>query len=127
MQITIELPDDIAKLFSQKGANLSRQTLEALAIEGYRSELLSHREVGRLLGLDWWGVENFLNETKVLLRSSKFGLEKDKAALNELRRLPTISETFDEIRQICVEENFEMTTPSRKDRLNPLISDDVSL
>ncbi len=60
MQITIELPDDIANRLSQQVNNLSQQALEALAIEGDRSDRLGHSEVGRMLNLNGQEVEAFL-------------------------------------------------------------------
>ncbi|MDQ2898897.1 MAG: hypothetical protein M3Y07_03745 [Acidobacteriota bacterium] len=39
MQITVELPDDIAR-----HPDPGREALEALAIEGYRSEKLTHHQ-----------------------------------------------------------------------------------
>jgi predicted HTH domain antitoxin len=55
MQITFELPEDIA-LHADPG----REALEALAIEGYRSRKLTQFEVGRLLGLSRIQTEDFL-------------------------------------------------------------------
>ena len=36
MEITITLPEDIAKAFLANGENLEREVLEATALEGYR-------------------------------------------------------------------------------------------
>ena len=85
MQVTIELPDDIAQQLAQGPSELSQQALEALAIEGYRSELLSHHEVGRLLNLDWWGVEAFLKKVNAYLHYDESDLEKDRKTLSQLR------------------------------------------
>jgi hypothetical protein len=46
MKITVELPDDVAR-----HPDPGREALEALAMEGYRSEALSHHQAARLLGL----------------------------------------------------------------------------
>jgi hypothetical protein len=46
MQINVELPDDIAR-----HPDAGREALEALAIEGYRSEALTHHQASQLLGL----------------------------------------------------------------------------
>ena len=46
MQIAVELPDDIAR-----HANPGREALDRLAIEGYRSGALTHRQTGPLLGM----------------------------------------------------------------------------
>jgi len=47
MQITVELPDDLAK-----HANPVREALEAFAIEGYRSGALSAYQTRLLLGFE---------------------------------------------------------------------------
>jgi predicted HTH domain antitoxin len=85
MQITIELPDDIANRLTQQASSLPQQTLEALAIEGYRSELLSHSEVGRILNLNWWEVEAFLKKANVFLHYDETDLEQDRATLKQIR------------------------------------------
>jgi hypothetical protein len=50
MQVTLEVPDDIALALASVG-DLSRHALEALAIDGYRRKTLTQAQVGRLLGL----------------------------------------------------------------------------
>lgn len=126
MQITIELPDDIANRLSQQVNNLSQQALEALAIEGYRNERLSHSEVGRMLNLDLWEVEAFLKKANASMRYDEADLKRDRKTHQVLEQLPTIAETFDEIRKICIEEDFELEIPPREDRPNPFMADDVS-
>lgn len=51
MQVTLELPDDIAQQFQDKDGDISRGLLRALALEGYRTQELTHAQVTRLLGL----------------------------------------------------------------------------
>jgi hypothetical protein len=46
MQITVELPDDIAQ-----HSDPARVALEALATEGYRSGAFTHHQACQLLGL----------------------------------------------------------------------------
>ena len=41
MQVTLEIPDEMADWLASKERSLSRAALEALAIEGYRSGSLS--------------------------------------------------------------------------------------
>ena len=41
-------------------AEIPGRLLEAFAMEGYRSQRLSHNQVGRLLGLDYWQTEDLL-------------------------------------------------------------------
>jgi Uncharacterised protein family (UPF0175) len=50
MQVAIELPEDIAEGLRSKWKDLPRHTLEALALEGYRSGALTESQVRRVLG-----------------------------------------------------------------------------
>jgi len=50
MQVAIELPEDIAEGLQAKWKDLPRHTLEALALEGYRSGVLTESQVRRMLG-----------------------------------------------------------------------------
>lgn len=50
MQVAIELPEDIAESLRSKWRDLPRHTLEALALEGYRSGALTESQVRRVLG-----------------------------------------------------------------------------
>jgi hypothetical protein len=59
MQVTIDLPDELAQLLQRQG-DLPRQLLEAYASDGYRTEKLTQYQVGQLLGLDRWKTEEFL-------------------------------------------------------------------
>jgi predicted HTH domain antitoxin len=60
MQITVHLPDDLAQ-----HADPGREALEALAIEGYRSGILSHFEAGQLLGLGRLEFDEFLKARNI--------------------------------------------------------------
>ncbi|MGH9326586.1 MAG: UPF0175 family protein [Terriglobia bacterium] len=51
MQVAIELPEDIAEGLRVKWKDLPRHTLEALALEGYRSGALTESQVRRVLGV----------------------------------------------------------------------------
>src|SRR5205809_5417704 len=55
MQITVELPEDIAG-HDEPG----REALEALVLQGYRSRKLTQFDVGRLLGLSRIQADDFL-------------------------------------------------------------------
>jgi predicted HTH domain antitoxin len=61
MQITVELPDDLAQ-----HADPAREALEAFAIEGYRSGVLSAYQTRVLLGFDTrYEFDGFLKEHQV--------------------------------------------------------------
>jgi predicted HTH domain antitoxin len=61
MVLTLDLPDNIAQALSvTSGADLSRKSLEALAVEGFREKKLSQFQVGQLLGLSRIETEDLL-------------------------------------------------------------------
>lgn len=60
MEITIRIPDDLGRALAATGRDLSRQTLEALAIDGYRRGSLTQLQVSQLLGLSRVATEDFL-------------------------------------------------------------------
>lgn len=80
MQITVELPDDIA-LHPEAG----REALEALAIEGYRSEKLTHHQAAQLLGLTRFEFDGFLKDRKIY--DHAYSVEDLDRDLDALRRL----------------------------------------
>jgi predicted HTH domain antitoxin len=61
MQITVQLPDDIAQL-----PNPGRVALEALAIAGYRAGTLSHCQASQLLGMGRIEFDCFLKEKNLI-------------------------------------------------------------
>jgi hypothetical protein len=52
MQITLDLPEDIAKGLGYKWKDLPRAALESLAVEAYRSGALTPAQLRRLLGFE---------------------------------------------------------------------------
>lgn len=86
MSIVINVPQEHEQTLRDAwGADLNRATLEALAIEGYRSHKLSSAEVGRLLGLDdRWVVNQWLADRRVPLNYTLEDLEADRKTLDRL-------------------------------------------
>lgn len=64
---------------------MSRGTLEAVALEGYRDSTLSREQVGRVLGLWFWQTEAFLKERQAYLAYDEQDLEHDRRDLDRLR------------------------------------------
>jgi predicted HTH domain antitoxin len=78
MQVTVNLPEDIARELAASGRDLSRTALESLALEGYRSGRLSESQVRRLLDFGTrYQVHGFLKEHGVPLRYSEQDLASD--------------------------------------------------
>ena len=81
MQITVNLPDDLAQQ-----PDPARAALESLAIEGYRSGALSAYQAAQLLGLSRIEFDGFLKDRNIFDHAySLEDLEEDRKSLDELR------------------------------------------
>jgi predicted HTH domain antitoxin len=67
MEVTLHIPDEVARQLVPEGGDLSRKALEALAIDGYRKETLSLLQIGQMLGLTRIETEDFLGHNQVPL------------------------------------------------------------
>ena len=68
MNLTVEIPDDLAGRHSAAGGDLSRRALEALALEEYKSGNLTETEMQRLLGFSTrYRLDRFLKAHGVLI------------------------------------------------------------
>jgi len=80
MQITVNLPDEIARQLASSDKNPERVALEALALEGYRSRSLSESAVRRMLGFESrMDVHEFLKQHGVYVQYGLADLEEDEA------------------------------------------------
>jgi predicted HTH domain antitoxin len=84
MEITIHIPDDLARSLGQGGGDLSRQTLEALAIDGYRRGSLTQLQVGQLLGLSRIEAEDLLARHVALYDYDPTELDREARAFEKL-------------------------------------------
>ncbi|HXR05822.1 MAG TPA: UPF0175 family protein [Candidatus Acidoferrum sp.] len=84
MQVTVKLPDEVARRWGDTPDAVGRHVMEDAAIEGYRAGRLSHRQVGQLLALDYWQTEIFLKKRGVPLNYSAADLEADHATLAKI-------------------------------------------
>ncbi len=84
VEVTLKLPDNVARSFGETTADISRHLLQNAAIEGYRAGHLSHRQVGAMLGLDYWTTESFLQDHQVPLNYTLANLEADRVTLAKL-------------------------------------------
>ncbi len=80
MPVTIELPEEIKHQLEEKWGDLPRRALEAVALEGYRSEALSTGQVAEMLGLCVWDTEAFLKEHGADLNYTSEDLRRDVEA-----------------------------------------------
>lgn len=84
MEVTINLPEDVAKVFLANCENIEREVLEATALEAYREGKLSHAQVGRMLALSRFEVDEFLKAHDVPADYSIADLEQDRRTLDKL-------------------------------------------
>ena len=84
MQVIVNMPDEIARRWGDTPDAVGRHVMEDAAIEGYRAGRLSHRQVGEMLGLDYWQTEAFLKERGVPLNYTPADLEADNATVEKI-------------------------------------------
>ncbi|HAZ44506.1 MAG TPA: hypothetical protein DDW76_05195 [Cyanobacteria bacterium UBA11369] len=85
MQITIELPDDIANQLELQPANFSRRILELIAADNYRQGRIGAAEVRRMLNFSSrWETYEFLKREKAYLPYSEDDLQQDVQAIHKL-------------------------------------------
>jgi predicted HTH domain antitoxin len=85
MQITIELPDDIANQLQLQSANFSRRILELIAADSYRQNRIGAAEVRRMLNFSSrWETYEFLKREKAYLPYTEEDLEQDVQAIRKL-------------------------------------------
>ena len=79
MDVTLHIPDEVAKRLSALGGDVSRRALEALALEGYREQALTLYQVSEMLGLSRVETEDFLGQHHVPLAAMD-GADLDREA-----------------------------------------------
>jgi len=84
MEVTINLPEDVAQSFLKNGESIEREVLEATALEGYREGKLSHAQVGRMLGLSRFETDDFLKAHNVPPDYTIEDLEQDRRNLDKI-------------------------------------------
>jgi hypothetical protein len=78
MQVTLEVPEELARLFGTGSVSLSRAVLEALALEGLRSGKITVAQARKLLGIASRNeMDGFLKSHDVLLPLKLGTVEQD--------------------------------------------------
>jgi len=89
MKVTIELPEDVSAALKGRWDDVPRRSLEAIAVEGYRTGALTENQVRRLLQLETrFQVHALLKEHQVPLQYTEADLEDDLRAQREIGVLP---------------------------------------
>ena len=85
MQITINLPDDIANQLQLQPANISRRILELIAADNYRQGRIGAAQVRRMLNFSSrWETYEFLKREKAYLPYTEDDLEHDVQAIRNV-------------------------------------------
>ena len=85
MQITIELPDDIANQLQLQPANISRRILELIAADNHRQGRIGAAQVRRMLNFSSrWETYEFLKREKAYLPYTEDDLEQDAQAIRNV-------------------------------------------
>jgi hypothetical protein len=85
MELTVQIPDDLARSMSADGGDLSRRALEALAIEEFKSGHLTKPELRRLLDFATrYELDGFLKAHAVY---EDYNMEDLEQELEGLKRL----------------------------------------
>jgi hypothetical protein len=97
VEVTLNIPDELAAQIISEGKDPSRTALEALVLEGYRTEQMSEAEIRQLLGFETrMEVHAFLKEHCAFLHYSISDAAKDRETALRLRakrqQIPASSE-----------------------------------
>lgn len=85
MEVTVHIPDEIAIKLQADGGDLSRRTLEALALGEYKSGRITKPELRRLLGFGTrYKLDGFLKEHGVCEEYTWEDLEGEREDLRSL-------------------------------------------
>lgn len=85
MNLTVEIPDDLAQRLETGAGDLSRRALEALAAEEYRQGRLHKPDLRRLLGFTTSDqIDTFLKVHEVWIDYTVEDLERERAGLQRL-------------------------------------------
>ena len=85
MELTVQIPDELAARMGASGGDLSRRALEALALEEFKSGRITKPELRRLLGFGTrYQLDGFLKAHDVYEDYTMEDLEQELEALKRL-------------------------------------------
>ena len=85
MELTVQIPDDLASRMSATGSELSRRVLEALALEEFKGGRITRPELRRLLGFgSRYQLDGFLKAHDVYEDYTLQDLEQELEGLRHL-------------------------------------------
>lgn len=84
MEVTVEIPDEIANRVTASGVDLSRRTLENFALEEFREGRITKVELRKMLGLERIELDGFFKSHGVYEEYTMEDFERERQALKEL-------------------------------------------
>ena len=85
MELTVQIPDDVAQRLSATGGDLARRALEALVAEEYKQGRLTKPDLRRLLGFETSDqIDSFLKAHDIWIDYTVEDLERERAGLKRL-------------------------------------------
>jgi hypothetical protein len=85
MEVTLQIPDEIARHMIQAGTDLSRRALESFALEEFKSGRITKLELRKLLGFGTrWKLDGFLKSHGVYEDYTLEDFERERQALRGL-------------------------------------------
>jgi Uncharacterised protein family (UPF0175) len=87
MNVTVQIPDDLARRLTEAGGDLSRRALEAFALEEFKSGHVTKPELGQLLGYETRAeLDGFLKAHAVFEEYTLDDLEHKRAAARQFEK-----------------------------------------
>jgi len=66
MNVTVDIPDELASQISAAGVDLSRRVVETIALEEYKAERISKAQLRRVLGFETrYALDAFLKARQI--------------------------------------------------------------
>jgi hypothetical protein len=85
MELTVHIPDDLARSLDERGGDISRRVVEALAVEEYRSGRLTKPQLRQALGIESSNeLDGFLKSHHVWIEYNEQDVAAERAALDRL-------------------------------------------
>lgn len=84
MQLSVEIPDDIASTLAAAGGDLSRRALEGLALEELRAGRITEPQLRKMLGLARIELDGFLKSHGIYRNYTIEDFEQERKALKDL-------------------------------------------
>jgi len=85
MNLTVQIPDDLALRLMAGARDLSREALEMIAAEAYRQDRITKPELRRLLGIETsYQLDGFLKAHDIWIEYTKEDAEREQRSLDRL-------------------------------------------